>query len=204
MRKVVSVLTVLLISLTVKGQTNIQVQYGFNDKEVIGTVEHFSSDNWGDTFFFVDVAKEWTYGEIARCFNFWQDSKFGDLSAQVEYDYRDAVLVGPNYCFHNSDYSNTCNLQVLYKGFLGEQRCRDFPIQFTCVWTINDLLKISGLQFTGYLDVWYEGRVMVLTEPQIWYRIFEHCNIGGELCTSVNFYKEGFGMYPRLGIKWEF
>lgn len=203
MKKILTVVAVLT-ALTAKAQTNIQVQYDFVDKSVISTVEHFSSDKWGNTFFFVDLTKEYTYGEIARCFNFWQESKWGDLSAQLEYDWQDAILVGPNHCFHNSDYSKTCNLQVLYKGFLGEQRCKDIPIQFTCVWTINDLLKVSGLQFTGYLDVWYENRVIVMTEPQLWYQIFEHCNVGGELCITENFYKDGLAFNPRLGLKWVF
>ena len=80
-------------------QTNIQVFYDFGKdrKHVTTTLEGFYGDKWGNTFFFVDydygekvnnekVSPRGTYFEIARCLNFWQESKAAPLSIHVEYN----------------------------------------------------------------------------------------------------------------------
>ena len=86
-----------------KAQTNIQVMYDFGKdrQNVTTTLEMFKGDNWGSTFFFVDITHDGkfqhkdgvdhsapigAYTEIARSLNFWQNSKLGALSAHVEYN----------------------------------------------------------------------------------------------------------------------
>src|SRR5574344_1385727 len=87
------------IALTVSAfaQTNLQTFYDFGKdrKAVTLTFEMFKSDNWGNTFFFIDeniglddsmtqtVSANENYFELARCFNFWQDSKLGAFSIQL-------------------------------------------------------------------------------------------------------------------------
>ena len=111
-----------------KAQTNIQVFYDFGKdrKHVTTTIEGFYNDNWGNTFFFVDhdfnnridnriISPNGTYMEIARCLNFWQNTKLGGLSAHVEYNggiynkysINNAVLAGLDYFFHSKDFKNT-------------------------------------------------------------------------------------------------
>lgn len=91
---------------------NIQVYYDFGSKgtsvenqrsdRVTTTVELFHPDNWGDTFFFVDIdysinksndnqsdpknSPFGCYWEISRNLNFWKSTKAQDLSVHVEYN----------------------------------------------------------------------------------------------------------------------
>ena len=95
---VLSATAILLAAQGAKAQTNLQVFYdlGSDRQCVTTTLEGFYNDNWGNTFFFVDhdypVSKDQndhingTYWEIARCFNFWQDSPLNFLSLQLEYN----------------------------------------------------------------------------------------------------------------------
>jgi len=117
------------------GSTNIQLFYdlGVDRNCVTTTVEGFYNDPWGNTFFFIDhdfpvkgaesKSPTGTYWEIARCLNFWQNTKLAGLSAQVEYNggvYRNyninhAFLVGADYFLHSKDFRNTFNFKLLYR-----------------------------------------------------------------------------------------
>lgn len=144
----------LILSVnTLSAGTNLQVFYDFGSlgtacanqrsNRVTTTLELFYSDNWGNTFAFVDFDYNihpndpkntpfMAYWEIARCLNFWHNSAAKDLSVQVEYNggfglYKDgagdlrgyainhAALVGLNYFLHTADYKNTFNLELLFK-----------------------------------------------------------------------------------------
>ena len=130
------------------GSTNIQLFYdlGIDRNLVTTTIEGFYNDPWGNTYFFVDhdfpvqgdasLSINGTYWEIARCLNFWKDSKVAPLSIQVEYNggvYRGfginhAFLVGADWFLHSKDFRNTFNFKLLYKhifyneGFYGKYR----------------------------------------------------------------------------------
>ena len=173
-----------------KAQTNIQVFYDFaQDRQyVTTTIEGFYGDKWGNTFFFVDhdfnnranngkiISPNGTYMEIARCLNFWQNTKLGGLSAHVEYNggiYNEysinhAVLAGLDYFFHSKDYKNTLNVKVLYKwidygGALdanGKKVHSAVPMQFTLVWGMQDLFGLKGLRFSGFADFWWESHTV--------------------------------------------
>lgn len=214
--------------------TNLQVFYDFGGdrQHVTTTYEMFHIDSWGNTFFFADVDYNFTntageniapgaaYTEISRCINFWQGSKLGDLSLQVEYNgglgarfggypINHAFLLGANYFLHSADYKNTLNLSVLYKKFIGMHQ--DVPMQLTAVWGCQDLFGVQGLRFSGFADVWCEGSNCVfLSEPQLWYNVgqFFGCpnlNLGGEVELAYNFASvSGFKVRPCLGMKWIF
>lgn len=218
--------------------TNLQIFYDFgglangNDREVTITYEMFHPDAWGNTFFFVDVDMNFktldgksigpsgAYTEIARCFNFWQDSKVGGLSLQLEYNgglgsmyggytVNHAFLVGANYFLHSKDYRYTLNLELLYKKFIGLDQV--VPLQFTTVWGCQDLFGAKGLRFSGFLDIWNEqDKVVILSEPQLWYAVGQHfgcpnLNVGGEIELGYNFAGvNGFACNPCLGLKWVF
>ena len=233
------------------GSTNLQVFYDFGKdrKLVTTTLEGFYNDPWGNTFFFVDYdynANKGTIGEdpssrpggsyweIARCFNFWQNSAVNFLSLQVEYNggvYRSypinhALLAGVDFFVHSKDFKNTFNFKLLYKKIWGNEG--NVPLQFTFVWGMQDLFGVPGLRFSGFADIWgekhmlykdnqgnglgvaQESNLVFISEPQLWYCVGQHfgcpnLNIGGELELSYDFGSaQGFWCRPCLGAKWVF
>ena len=233
MKKLFLTAAILLCGLTAFAQTNLQVFYDFGRKHVTTTLEGFHTDNWGNTFFFVDydynykegnavVSPSGTYFEIARCLNFWQNSALAPLSFQVEYNggmgmyansvagisgypVNSAFLTGVDWFLHSGDFKNTLNLKLLYKYFV--HLPSKIPMQFTTVWGCQDLFGAPGLRFSGFVDVWCEGDLaVVLSEPQLWYSFgTEHFNLGGEVELSYNFAgMVGFHCLPCLGMKWVF
>ena len=166
-----------------------------------------------------------TYFEIARCLNFWGDSALAPLSLQVEYnggfgtwgnlngvpgvDYgafpvNSAFLFGVDWFLHSADFNNTLNLKLLYKHFVGLPS--KIPMQFTAVWGLQDLFGLKGFRFSGFVDFWWEhDNLVILSEPQLWFQLFDHFNIGGEVELSYNFAgMQGFHVMPCIGTKWVF
>ena len=171
------------------------------------------------------VSPNTPYFEIARCLNFWSESALAPLSLQVEYnggfgtwgnlsglpgiDYgafpvNSAFLFGFDYFLHSANFNNTLNLKVLYKHFVN--LASKVPLQFTAVWGLQDLFGLKGLRFSGFADFWCEGSNLVfLSEPQLWFQLFDHFNIGGEVELSYNFAgMQGFNVMPCIGTKWVF
>ncbi len=225
-----AVVAAALLPQAAKAQTNLQVFYDFGKgrEHVTTTLEGFYGDKWGNTFFFIDydfngkdannkkVAPNGSYMEIARCLNFWQDSKLAPFSLQVEYNglvgFSSAYLAGIDYFIHNSNFKNTLNLKVLGKythsvyGKIDEA----LPMQFTVVWGMKDLFGVEGLTFSGFADLWWEAKPIFISEPQIWYNVGRHfgCenfNVGGEVEISSNFARsDKVFARPCLGAKWVF
>ena len=223
-----------LLPQAAKGQTNLQVLYDFGKgrDHVTTTLEGFYNDNWGNTFFFIDydfnsknaegkkVAPSGTYMEIARCLNFWQDTKLAPLSLQVEYNggnYRfidsyaginNAFLAGFDYFIHSKDFKNTFNFKVLGKYIVDTKQAA--PLQLTAVWGMKDLFGVEGLTFSGFADLWWETKPIFISEPQIWYNVGRHfgcenLNVGGEVEISSNFAgSDKVYARPCLGAKWVF
>ena len=224
----------LALGVTVHAQTNFQTFYDFGRKHFTTTLEGFHQDNWGNTFFFIDydynnkdgnkiISPSNTYFEIARCLNFWGDTALAPLSLQVEYNggfgmatntpayglgtafpVNSAFLFGVDWFLHSGDFNNTLNLKLLYKKFVGMPS--KIPMQFTAVWGLQDLFGLTGLRFSGFADVWCEyDHVVFLSEPQLWFQLFDHFNIGGEVELSYNFAgMQGFHVMPCIGTKWVF
>ena len=221
----------LFMTGNVFAQTNFQTFYDLGRGHFTTTMEGFHQDNWGNTFFFIDydynmrngntvIAPSGTYFEIARCLNFWQDSDLAPLSIQVEYNgglgifgiptaiggftVNNAFLVGLDYFIHSENFNNTLNLKLLYKKF--SDLYSAVPVQFTTVWGLQDLFGAKGLRFSGFADFWCEGNNLVfLSEPQLWFQVFDHFNIGGEVELSYNFAgMQGFNVMPCIGTKWVF
>ena len=181
----------LALAQGVKAQTNLQVFYDFGSdrQHVTTTLEGFYTDNWGNTFFFIDhdynnkaadghvYAINGTYWEIARCLNFWKESQLADLSLQVEYNggiynwgaINNAFLGGVDYFLHTPDFNNTLNIKLLgkyidYAGAVsemtGKKRQSLVPLQFTLVWGMQDLFNVKGLRFSGFADFWFENHTV--------------------------------------------
>ena len=222
----------LLFAGNAFAQTNFQTFYDLGRNHFTTTMEGFHQDNWGNTFFFIDydynirnanntvIAPSGTYMEIARCLNFWQDSSLSALSVQVEYNgglgifgvpaaiggftVNSAFLVGLDYFLHSENFNNTLNLKVLYKKFVDLPS--NVPFQFTTVWGCQDLFGVKGLRFSGFADFWCEyNNLVFLSEPQLWFQVFDHFNIGSEVEFSYNFAgMQGFNVMPCIGTKWVF
>jgi hypothetical protein len=188
MKKILAVsVAALAFALGAEAQTNLQFFYDFGKdrKHVTTTVEGFYNDKWGNTFFFIDhdynsktdadhtYAPSGTYWEIARCLNFWQNTKFAPLSLHAEYNggvykgytINNAWLFGFDYFIHNKDFTNTLNLKLLYKyidysdagrNLDGSKKRSDVPLQFTVVWGMQDIFGVKGLRFSGFADFWWE------------------------------------------------
>ena len=217
-------LATLALGQAAQAQTNFQTFYDLGRKHFTTTLEGFHTDDWGNTFFFIDydfnkrvdktvVSPSGTYFEIARCLNFWQNSALAPLSLQVEYNgglglgfgINSAFLFGVDWFLHSKDYKNTLNFKLLYKHFVYLES--KVPLQFTTVWGLQDLFGLKGLRFSGFLDIWCEGdHPVFLSEPQLWYSFgTKHFNLGGEVEFSYNFAgMEGFHVMPCIGTKWVF
>lgn len=179
-----AVVALMAFSQMAKAQTNLQIFYDFgrDRKQVTTTLEGFYGDKWGNTFFFIDYdykAKKadgnkapcGTYFEIARCLNFWQDSKLAPLSLHVEYNggvysaynINHAFLGGLDWFIHSKDFKNTLNLKVLGKYIVydkatdGSRPHSKVPMQFTAVWGMQDLFNVKGLRFSGFADFWWQN-----------------------------------------------
>lgn len=221
---------ILLASITLQAQTNLQLHYDFGKdrKYVTSTLEMFKPDKWGNTFFFVDIDynmgpdnhPSMAYMEIARCLKFWK----APLSLHVEYNggigsynnglsevafpINNSYLSGLDYGINNADFSKTLNLKALYKHITGKQE----SAQFTAVWGLHFMdRKIS---FTGFADFWWEDNnyingsqtsTVFISEPQLWYNFTENFSAGGEVELANNFGGvKGFKACPTLAVKWNF
>ncbi|MBU4446538.1 DUF5020 family protein [bacterium] len=219
----------LFLSLSAFGQ-NLQVHYDFGKDRsfVTSTLESFTPDKFGATFWFVDIdynsssnSASMAYWEIARYINLpflKKSSILSPLSATVQYNdgldlngaFGNVWLAGISYPIDLKVV--TVATDVLYRKT--ENQGANF--QLTFVWFksfLND--KIT---FTGFLDIWgqnnFDGdedgtdsQIVFMTEPQLWVNLTDHLSIGGELEISRNFLfgvGDKIQLMPTLGLKWDF
>jgi len=214
------IIPVLLILISMGYSQNLQLHYeASGDREyLVSTLEMFKPDQYGSTFWFVDMnyaapgvrSNSLTYFEIARAFTL----PIKNLSATVQYN--DGVanfgtlgqtwLLGINYYLDLGFVA--LPLDILYRASQGA----DSPdFQLTTTWFIPML--DGNIELSGFLDVYSEDevgsdgkQVVMLTEPQIWYNANDHLSIGSEIEISNNFIfgAEGMQVMPTLGLRWKF
>ena len=231
-----------LMSMATMAQLNIQLHYDFghdlygkqlsNRPRLTATVEHFSADRWGSTYFFIDadlggnVVKS-AYGELSRELRFW-DAPF---AAHVEFNgglngktgsFDNAYLIGPAWNWHNENFSRTFSVQLLYKylAHRGNHGNCNHSVQLTEVWGLH---FANGLcTFSGYCDLWYDrgvnGRLILCSEPQFWVNMWHlrgiaddakwsigtECEISNNLVWPSNGKNNRFYVIPTLAMKWTF
>ena len=64
---------------------------------------------------------------------------------------------------------------------------------------------------TGFADIWTETKdkisdkqIVLISQPQFWYEVFNKIYLGGEAKLSKNFLPEkGLQVYTTIGIKWD-
>jgi hypothetical protein len=218
MMKKIAVVLMLAMGLgtSMVSAQNLQVHYDMGEDRgyVTTTIEMFKPDQWGSTFFFVDMDHDtdagnsvsFSYMEIARALKFW-DSPW---AAQIEYNggtfVNNAWLAGAQYTWNSADFSKIFTLQGLYK-FI-DDGLNEASFQLTGVWTIQ--LFNNAVTFSGFADFWKEEKswlgtdFVFLSEPQLWYNFGEHFSAGGEVELANNFIVEGFRVSPTLAVKWTF
>ena len=130
MRKLTYLVVLLLVSVASEAALNLQLHYDFGKdrKYLTSTVENFTPDKYGSTFFFIDMdynagkqnGVSASYWEIARGIKFQETSPW---EAHLEYNggltngfsFDNAYLFGANYSWHRSDFSKILSLQAMYK-----------------------------------------------------------------------------------------
>lgn len=239
MKRLLSLVVLAVIVTHSFAQLNIQLHYDFgnaiygseldNRPSWTATVENFTADNWGSTYFFVDAnfdanTMQGVYAEISRELKFWK----APIAAHIEYNggltnqfsYNDAYLIGPAYNWASKDFSKTFSLQLMYKYLAKQTIGTKHSWQVTTVWGIN---FAKGLcTFSGYADLWHDnsvnGSLVFSSEPQFWFnlaplkKVSDKCqlSVGAEveLCNNLIWPTDGknnrFYAIPTLAAKWTF
>lgn len=231
---VLATIAALCFSQVAEAQTNVQMFYDFGKERsyVTATLEGFYTDKGGDTFFFSDFyfsnqknvygASNGVYFEVERGLNFWHDSALKDFSAHIEYDGAtwgaSMACIGAKYQFHNDDFSRFFTIYLMYDFMFGQEA--SVPLKVSGVWAVNNLFGAKWLTFKGFFDFWgldnqwgpsdinsgsADTKWTFLAEPQLWFKVAEHLDLGTEIECSVNFAgHKGFMCNPCIGARWTF
>lgn len=229
MKKILTMCAMLVAGLAASAQ-NVQVHYDFGRNIYTGeeagrqnftlTYETFSADKLGSWYYFVDLdinqhGMAGAYTEVSREFNVGKQG----WAAHVEYDgglnlgtsFQTSALIGPAWNGHNSDFSTTYSVQLLYKQFFGQNGNDPYAsAQLTGVWSTT--FASGKCTFSGFIDFWRgqkyngHGQLVILTEPQLWYNINKKVSVGTEVEMSSNFVynpvnDKSFFVNPTLALK---
>lgn len=187
------------------------------------TVEHFRPDNYGNTFYFIDMnyRKEGVvsaYWEIARELKFWE----APIALHLEYNgglsnafsYNHAYLAGATYAYNAADYSYGFTITPMYKHLANVKT--PYSAQLTGTWYWN--LLQGKMTFSGFADFWGDrdfannNLFVFLSEPQLWLHMNKlngmpkdfNLSVGSEVELSYNFAGNKFFAIPTLALKWTF
>ena len=223
-------LSLSLVALTSLNAQNLQLHfdprnalYG-NDvaakNYLTATFEMFKPDAWGSTFMFVDFDFNGdkrniglVYAEIARAF------KIKDFALMPHLEYNGGLgtgfsipssyLAGAEYPFQLGNFF--MGTYVAYK--LNAFTKLSHDVQWTLTW--NSAFPNSKVSLGGFLDLWSENKdrvngeggkkLIMLSEPQLWYNFTSNFALGTEVELSYNFAgADKFYAIPTLATKWNF
>ena len=230
LRKILLSLAILTVSAALQAQ-NLQLHFDprntlYGD-EVAGsnyltaTFEMFKPDQWGSTFMFVDFdlnnSKKnigLVYAEIAREF------KIGDFPLMPHLEFNGGLgngfsipssfLAGFGYPFQLGNFF--MSTYVAYKLNAFQEVSND--AQWTVTW--NATVAGGKLSLAGFFDLWSENKdrtgaesgkkLIMLSEPQLWYNFTPNFALGTEVELSYNFVvgPNHFYAIPTLATKWNF
>lgn len=223
-RKIKILCTILaLMPLTMTAQLNLQLHHDWGHQlygeelqkrpKTTLTVENFTADSWGSTYFFIDAdfgddQMKSAYGEFTREFQFWK----APVAIHLEYDgglnngygnpkggsYQGAYLLGVAYNWNSKDFHRGFSFQAMYKRYAKSGDKEGFDSwQTTAVWHV--IFAHDLVTFSGFADLWHDnsvkGDLIFLSEPQLWFNLaplkFVNDNlklsVGGEVELSNNF-----------------
>ena len=184
------------------------------------TFEMFKPDAWGSTFMFVDFDLNGdkrniglVYAEIARAF------KIKDFALMPHLEYNGGLgtgfsipssyLAGAEYPFQLGNFF--MGTYVAYK--LNAFTKLSHDVKWTMNW--NSEFPNSKVSLGGFLDLWSENKdrvngeggkkLIMLSEPQLWYNFTSNFALGTEVELSYNFAgADKFYAIPTLATKWNF
>ncbi len=204
----------LLIAAVVQGQ-NIQLMYDFGSQKehLTATFEHFSVDEYGTNFYFIDAEFNGTNREVSLAYiKAMRTIKLfkSPFSVHLGFDggllhtdafsahINNAYMIGGDYTLMSNDYSKTLSLKAMYKNIQGIDNS---TFQLSAIWILNYLSnKITA---SGFIHYWQENSTnIVYSEPQFWYNATKHISLGGEVKLGYNFNNSGLVFTPSAGIKW--
>lgn len=237
MKKVSLTLILLLSALAINAQ-NLQLHFDprhalhsdtFDKNYFTATFEMFKPDKWGSTFMFVDLDFNQSRGNIGTAYlELARDLKLGSspIMAHAEFNggvgnaknfgfsIANAYLVGASYATNIKGVNLSTYLVYKYNAF--EKVSND--VQWTVIWGTNIL--DNKVTLSGFLDIWTENKnqthqsgksgkkVILLTEPQIWYNLNQNLSLGTEIEISNNFITLNNNnktlVNPTLAAKWNF
>lgn len=200
---------------------NLQLHYDFTKprRYLTSTIEMFKPDEYGATFFFVDMDYNnkgnknvsLAYWEIAR----YIALPFADKKLSFTLQYNDGMT--NNFSFDNVwlaglSYPIDLGFVTINTDFLvRKEHNHDLGGQLTFVW-FKPFMD-GKIEFSGFCDIWTskhknatDTKFIFLTEPQIWYNVDKHLAIGGEVEISKNFIfgKDNIQIFPTVALKWNF
>lgn len=239
MKRILLSLALIITSYNLFAQLNIQMHYDFgnvtygnqlsNRPHLTATIENFTPDKWGSTYFFIDGnfggnTMMSAYVEFAREFCFWK----APVAIHIEYNgglsemggYDDAYLGGIAYNWASEDFKKRFSIQGMYRFLARQAKGYKHSWQLTTVWGIN---FAKGLcTFSGYTDLAFDkklnGWLVFTSEPQFWFNLDAlkkvdddlNLSIGTELELSHNFVwptdgiNNRFYAIPTFALKWTF
>ena len=185
------------------------------------TFEMFKPDQWGSTFMIADFdfnnSKKnigLVYAEIAREF------KIGDFPLMPHLEFNGGLgngfsipssyMAGFGYPFQLGNFF--MSTYVAYKLNAFQEVSND--AQWTVTW--NATVADGKLSLAGFLDLWSENKdhtgaesgkkLIMLSEPQLWYNFTPNFALGTEVELSYNFVvgPNHFYAIPTLATKWNF
>ncbi len=232
----------VFFTVTATAQLNVQLHYDLGHDlyghelssraRATATIENFTPDRWGSTFFFIDadlgdnVVKS-AYGEIARELRFWKAPialhfEYNGGLQRADYGFDNAYLAGAAWNWASTDFSRTFSVQLMYK-YLAHRRNHggtNHSLQLTEVWGLQFARGLCT--FSGYCDLWYdkgvEGRIVLMSEPQFWVNLWHlprindaaKWSVGTEIEITKNLVwptdgiNDRFYAIPTLAMKWTF
>ena len=204
----------LLIAINSQGQ-NIQLMYDFGSQKehITATFEHFSVDEYGTNFYFIDAEFNGTNREVSLAYiKAMRTIKLfkSPFSVHLGFDggllhtdafsahINNAYMIGGDYTLMSNEYSKTVSFKAMYKAIPGIDNA---TFQVSTIWVLNFLNnKITA---SGFIHYWQENSTnIVYSEPQFWYNATKHLSLGGEVKLGYNFNNSGFVVTPSVGIKW--
>lgn len=234
MKKALVYLVSLFALVSTASAQNLQLLYDFGEDRnyLTSTVEYFNIDDYGRTFFFIDMNYNGngvegineSYWEFARSFDIADDlpiglhfeyngghGQFATPDGNQAYTINNAYLSGLDFYWSNENFTQNYTFQVLYKYI--DQKNND-SFQLTFVWA-NTYLD-GKVTVNGFADFWredndfdFDGSVdedyVFLSEPQFWYNLNDTFAVGSEIEFGWNFGGvEGWKVCPTVAVKTTF
>jgi hypothetical protein len=229
-------LIILCLILPLLGQ-NLQVHYELrgDKKNITSTIEQFTGDRLGLTYWFISAAytdfngqnlidgsATSVYGEFYRFFNI---PKTNGLMAGIQYNDGLAVFSGSDTSMvYGSAFGRTWlggfaynvpigKMHVLTTVWLRKKQGYNYDWQLTLAWGHN--FANDKLTFNGFFDLWGEKKtgstdpykIVLLTEPQLYYNFNPHLALGMKAQVSYNFeyaYPGQLRFAPTIAARWNF